>query len=67
MRVDIFLKYPTQPNHTWHCYCQSVAEAAALRITETVEKQGEHVALFRTAKTLGKLVYETPDVTDNHG
>ena len=58
MRVDIFTRFKS-PEIGWYCYCEAVTLSNAKRIVATLENQGEHVGLFKHAKVLGKMIYET--------
>ena len=54
MRFDIFTK-PAD----WRLYVQAVTSANARRIVSALEASGEHVGVFRHARVLGRMVYQT--------
>lgn len=54
MRVDIFTK-----SEAWRPYVLAVTKANALHIVAALERGGEHVGVFRHARVVGKIIYQT--------
>ncbi len=56
-KLDIFTKQGT----AWICYKQAVPSDDVEPIVCNLERNGLHVATFTVGRTIGRLVYETPN------